>query len=279
MVRQLIAARIPVELVLAPVCLTRLREDLSGDLLVAAVRVDRRVRRDLRAVDRDDANLDEPRPRAHPEDAGEQVGKRRLVATTEVRDRRVIGHQVGREDSVGDVLDTGPLDLARRPVPARVRVEKQRDHHRRLVGRPTMPISPIGGVEARKIELLDRLEDAPHQVILGHPVGHRRRHQEHLLTINRNEVLTHTQNPPERIGRHPPFSRQAPRKQERRLRAAVLEEEKSRPRKFVWRAAALPTLAPWRQIRYRRPSSRAGLLRGEAVVRLSASSILAQRIR
>ena len=69
-----------------------------------------------------------------------------------------------------------------------------------------MPISPIDGVEGRKIELLDRLEDAPHQVILRHPVRHRRRHQEHLPTINRNEVLTHTQNPPERTGRHLPFS-------------------------------------------------------------------------
>ena len=51
--RQLIAARLPEALVLSLVDRLRLLEDLAGDLLVVAVGITARVRRDLGAVDRD----------------------------------------------------------------------------------------------------------------------------------------------------------------------------------------------------------------------------------
>src|SRR5215211_8440414 len=53
LLRQLIAARLPIELILAAVCLRRLGEDRAGDLRVAAIGLARGARRDLRAIDRD----------------------------------------------------------------------------------------------------------------------------------------------------------------------------------------------------------------------------------
>ena len=95
---QLVTARLAVELVLAPVGLGGLGEDLARDLLVVAIGVKRRVRRDLRAVDRDHPDRRQARPRAQPEHAREQLAQRLLVAAAEVRDRRVVGHQVAGHD-------------------------------------------------------------------------------------------------------------------------------------------------------------------------------------
>jgi hypothetical protein len=50
-----------------------------------------------------------------------------------------------------DVLHATPLDATRRPLPDRVAVEQQRDHHRRIVRRPTMPVNAIGHTERRQI--------------------------------------------------------------------------------------------------------------------------------
>src|SRR6516165_5026825 len=54
-----------------------------------------------------------------------------------------------------------------------------------------MTVSPIVGIERRQIQLLNRPEDAPHQVILGQPIQQRRRHQIRLIAIARDEVLGH----------------------------------------------------------------------------------------
>jgi hypothetical protein len=104
----------------------------------------------------------------------------------------VIRHQVGADHPVGDVLDAGALDPARRTIAARIRVEQQRDHHLRVVGGAAMPIGAVVGVEAGQVHLLDRLEDRPDQVVLGHPLKQRRRHQKRLLTTAFDEVLRHT---------------------------------------------------------------------------------------
>src|ERR1019366_1339812 len=50
LLRQLVTARRPVKLILRPVDLRGLLEDLSGDPPIATIRVHRGVRRDLRAV-------------------------------------------------------------------------------------------------------------------------------------------------------------------------------------------------------------------------------------
>src|ERR671924_474897 len=60
MLRQLIAARLAVELVLAPVRLRRLGQDLARDLLIAAICSASGVRGDLRPVDRDNPDPDQP---------------------------------------------------------------------------------------------------------------------------------------------------------------------------------------------------------------------------
>ncbi len=124
MLRKLVTALGPVELVLAPIGLGDLGEDLARDLAEVAVDVHRRVGRDLCAVDRHHADRRHAGPRAQAEHAGEQVGQRLLVPDAELGDRRVIGRDVARDDAKGDVLDTSTLDPARRPRPARVRVKQ-----------------------------------------------------------------------------------------------------------------------------------------------------------
>ena len=65
---QLIAARLAVELVLAAVRLRRLGQDLARDLLIAAVGSPGGVRGDLRPIDRDHPDPDQPRLPAKGED-------------------------------------------------------------------------------------------------------------------------------------------------------------------------------------------------------------------
>jgi hypothetical protein len=64
-------------------------------------------------------------------------------------------------------------------------------HHPRVIRRPTLAIGAIRPVEPAEIHLLDRPKHRPHEVLLGQPVNQRRGHQQHLLTIRSNEVLTH----------------------------------------------------------------------------------------
>ena len=71
---QLIPARVAVQLVLALVSLVELVQQLPGDPLIAAVRIHRCVRRDLRAIDRDHPNVHQPRLLTHPEHVSEQPG-------------------------------------------------------------------------------------------------------------------------------------------------------------------------------------------------------------
>ena len=74
--RQLVAARLAEQLVLGRVDARGVLEDLPRDLLVAARRVMRRRRRDLRAVDRDDADPDQAAARAQRQHLAEQLGDR-----------------------------------------------------------------------------------------------------------------------------------------------------------------------------------------------------------
>nr|BAG80722.1 putative transposase [Terrabacter sp. YK3] len=71
---------------------------------------------------------------------------------------------------------------------------------RRLGGVPSCASPPIGavaGVERGQVHLLDRVEHEPGQMVLLEPLGQRRRHQEHLITLHSQEVVTHVhlQNP------------------------------------------------------------------------------------
>ena len=198
--RQLVAARLAVELVLGRVDRLGLLEDLARELLVVEVLVARRVRLQLRAVDGDHADLDQPAARAQRQHLAEQAGDRLLMTLDEPRDRRVIRALLGRQHPEGDVLLAGALDHPRGPDPARVRVQQQRDHHRRVIRRPAAPIDAIGRVERLEIHLADGVDDKPRQMPRRQPLADIGRHQKRLLAITRDEALAHHEmvlNPPD----------------------------------------------------------------------------------
>ena len=147
---QLVAARVAVELVLGRVDRLGLFEDLARELLVVDVRVAARVARQLRPVDGDHPDARQTLLRAQRQHLAEQAGDRVLVALDEPRDRRVIGPLLRRHHAERDVLLARPLDLPRRPRPARVGVEQQRDHHRRVIGRPAAAVRAIGAHRTRR---------------------------------------------------------------------------------------------------------------------------------
>ena len=90
--RQLIATRVAVELILGLINRLGLGEDLARDLPKVAIRTAAGVRRQPRPVDRDDPRPDQPGLIAEREHLREQRGQRRLVTLDEPRDRRVIRH-------------------------------------------------------------------------------------------------------------------------------------------------------------------------------------------
>jgi hypothetical protein len=147
---------------------------------------------DLRAVDRDHVGLDQTGIRTQRKHLAEEAGQRVLVALTEPRDRRVVRDLVRGNDADRDVFLARALDRPRRPHAARVRVEQQRHHHRRLERRPAVPVVPIGGVERAEIHLRDRVDHKPREVPFGQPVTDVGRQQKCLLPIARQQVLAHT---------------------------------------------------------------------------------------
>src|SRR5215207_9366285 len=188
---ELVAARLAEQLVLGRVDARRLLQDLLRDLLIAARRVMRRRRGDLRAVHRDDADLDQAAARAERQHLAEQLRDRRLMANPEPRDRRVIRRVVRRDHAEGDVVAAAPLDRPRGPDTDRVGVDEQRHHHRRIVRRPTPTIIAITRIERRQVHLADGVEHEPREVALGQPLAQARRQQQLLLAITRDEVLRH----------------------------------------------------------------------------------------
>jgi hypothetical protein len=129
--------------------------------------------------------------RAEQEHLAEQPAQRRLVALDEPRDRRVIGTLLRGDDAEGDVLDARALDDPRGTNPARVGIEQQRDHHRRLAGRPALAVHPMSRIERVEIQLLHRRQHEPRQVALRQPITQIRRHQQRLITVARNEAQAH----------------------------------------------------------------------------------------
>ena len=115
------------------------------------------------------------------------------MALDEPRDRCVIGPLLRRQDAERDILFARPLDLPRRARPTRERVKQQRDHHRRVIGRPAAAVSPVGGIEPVEVHLANSIKDEPREVTFRQPLPHIRRHQKRLITITRDEALSHHQ--------------------------------------------------------------------------------------
>jgi hypothetical protein len=103
----------------------------------------------------------------------------------------VIGDQVGADHPVRHVLDAGALDPTRGAITARVGIEQQSHHHRRLVRRPAMAVGAIVRIERAQIHLRDRVQHRPDKVTVRHPAKQRRAHQKCLLTTTLDEVLGH----------------------------------------------------------------------------------------
>jgi hypothetical protein len=77
------------------------------------------------------------------------------------------------------------------PVYPGASIQQQGDHHPRVIRRPAVAVGSVVGVKPGQIHLLDRVQDRPHHVILGHPVQQRWRHQKRLLTVTFDEVRSH----------------------------------------------------------------------------------------
>jgi hypothetical protein len=103
----------------------------------------------------------------------------------------VIGLGLSGDHAIGDVLHARALDRSRGPVAARVGVEDQRDHHRRIKRGPAAPIGSIGAIERLELHRIHRAEHEPRKVILRQPLAHVGWHQERLLAITRDETLSH----------------------------------------------------------------------------------------
>jgi hypothetical protein len=207
---QLVTARVTEQLVLSCVQASGFLQDLLGDLLIGPRRVMRRRRRDLRAINGDNTDLHHAGPGAQLKHPAEQLRDRRFMPHSEPRDRRVIRDLVGRNHPERDIVTAVALDAPRRPDAGRVGVDEQRNHHRRIMRRPTMAILTVITVERIKIKLIDGLKHKPRQMALRQPLLQARRQQQLLITIAPEEVLRHALivfNPPDGtrpFARHPP---------------------------------------------------------------------------
>jgi hypothetical protein len=87
---------------------------------------------------------------------------------------------------------------AERGPPARVRIDQQRDHHRRIVRRTAVPIAAIAAIELVEIHCLDGGDHEPSEVVGRQPLVQARRQQKWLRPITPQEILCHPEIVPPR---------------------------------------------------------------------------------
>jgi hypothetical protein len=237
--------------ILCRVDLSRLAEDavdLLADRSVAACRLVRGVGRHRGSVQRDDADRHQTRPRAEREDLGKRLGQRLLMACAEPGDRGVIWGLICADDPGRDILVAATLDRPRRPLPQGIAVEQQRDHHRRIMGRPPVTIGAIGAVELGKIDLGDDINHQPGEVTVPEPLAQAGRQQERLLSITPQEVLRHDQKSHNRPGHNKARQRRALCNSPSG-RAFVVEGRRTRGAAWTVTRSRAPTLAPQTETR------------------------------
>jgi hypothetical protein len=86
------------------------------------------------------------------------------------------------------------------PVYPGASIKQQRDHHRRVIGRPAAPVPAVGRIEIVEVHLAHGIEHEPREVTFRQPLPNIRRHQKRLLAITRDKALAHHQmvlNPPD----------------------------------------------------------------------------------
>ena len=140
--RQLIAARLPVELVLGGVDRLRLLEDLARDLLVIDVRVAAGVGSTFVPSIATTPTRASPACAQSPSTAPNRPASASSVALDEARDRRVIGPLLRRDHPERHVLLARPLDHPRGP--------RSRAHRRRATAPASSPAHrPAGRARPR----------------------------------------------------------------------------------------------------------------------------------
>jgi hypothetical protein len=186
------------------------------------------------------------------------------VALNEPRQRRVIRPLLSRQHPERDVFLAGALDHPRGPDPARIGVEQQRDHHRRVIRRPAAPIDPIGAIERLEIHLRHRVDNKPREVPWRQPLADVGRHQKRLLAITRDKALAHHQmvlNAPDDTPTYATASRDGISEAtvsaarpcrgpgtERRARRMLLRTQPSTSRAHRSRGAVAPAAKPQRSL-------------------------------
>jgi hypothetical protein len=201
--RQLVAARRPEQVILGGVHLGRLGENPRRSLPhppLAPVGRQRRVRRDLRTVQRNRAEPAHPAGRAHQQHLAEQAGQRRLMLTPEPGNGRVIRTMLRTNNPKRHVRHTQPLDLPARPLTQRIGVDQQSQHHRRVIPGPPGTTKTPPRMKLAQIQLADHIQHKPHQMIRRQPIPQIRRQQKRLIPIDRQ--ITPRHNPVSRA--HPP---------------------------------------------------------------------------
>src|SRR5699024_9160388 len=112
----------------------------------------------------------------------------------------------------GHIRHTPALDPPRGTLSHAVGIHQQPQQHVRVIPTPThhrargltsttTPMKPAG------IDLLDHIQQYPHQVLSPQPIPHSRRQQERLITTHRPLRLRHT--PPSQPTGHTPSTRAA----------------------------------------------------------------------
>ena len=138
---QLIAARLPVELILFCVDPLCFGEDRPRQAFVVDVVVMGGVRVHLGAVHRNHADLQEPRLRAERKNAGEQTGQTRpRDALGTPRSSSGRANDWPRSPGKRRPRGAGALDGARGTIAVGIGVEQERHHHRGLVGGPAVAV-------------------------------------------------------------------------------------------------------------------------------------------
>jgi hypothetical protein len=174
-VGQLVAATRAVDVVLSGIEPASLLDNLRGDLIVAADRPVRRRGGDLAPIERDHPNGHKPGVGAETEHLAEQIRESRFMPDAEARDRGMVRNRVGRDHAERDVLPAALLDRARGTLADRVGVDQKRNHHRRVVRRGAPTVLAVRRVEGSEIELGNRVEHEPSQMVLGQPLSQARR--------------------------------------------------------------------------------------------------------
>jgi hypothetical protein len=113
------------------------------------------------------------------------------VADPEPGDGDMVGRLVGGQHSKGDVLDAAAFDLAGGAHPDAVGVQQYAQHEFGVVGGAAVAVVAVGPVERGAVELVDDVEDAPGEMVLGEPVAQVRRQQEGLVAVAADEVVGH----------------------------------------------------------------------------------------